>query len=342
MRRIITDTDTLHGLSVGFVYNPFDKRLHKADCRWIGQMRASASAPKWHFARLHDAEGFLAAHEDRHGGRPWRLAACCLGRRGPPARPAATGTTARDRAGGGDQGESLVRRFADGFEVWSDEYVRNESRATASSGELRRLIAHELRRLRPSDRRLLHAAYAGERWPGSDVENLLFNNIDQTLNLFAAVGRHGVRFEDLGETTAKAPDGAVRLSYYTYRRARPEDPFLGLELGERLAVIDSGEIPRVPARLAARIWLATRRARPGSSTRSAAMLPYSLRVVVGGLSPATDLKALIDGATAAMQRSTPSDDLTVKRNRIVRHFQEPKSARLEVAAAQAEERSGDG
>src|SRR4051794_22525916 len=33
---------------------------------------------------------------------------------------------------------------------------------------------------------VLYATYAGERSRGTDVENLLFNNIDQTLSLFCA------------------------------------------------------------------------------------------------------------------------------------------------------------
>ncbi len=59
----------------------------------------------------------------------------------------------------------------------------------------------------------------------------------------------------------------------------------------------------------------------------------------------TLVEAIERGSTlraAAAALSVALATAHVKRDLIVRHFQEPKSARLEVAAAQAEERSGDG
>jgi len=63
-----------------------------------------------------------------------------------------------------------------------------------------------------------------------------------------------------------------------------------------------GNGPGGPARLAARIWLAVRRARPAYCAFPLASGDYALRVTLGGFDAGTDLKAIVDGATAAMQR----------------------------------------
>ncbi len=66
-------------------------------------------------------------------------------------------------------------------------------------------------------------------------------------------------------------------------------------------------MPEGPARPAARIWLAVRRARPLPGTG----VPgedggFPLRIAVHQLEPALSIKAVVDGATAAMQRDDPS------------------------------------
>jgi hypothetical protein len=102
-----------------------------------------------------------------------------------------------------------------GFAVWADEYVRNESKAASTAGELRRIIAQRLRALPPAEGELLSARYAGSRWHGTDVENLLFNNIDQTLSLFAAPANAGVRFHDLGTHAPADPARPARATTAT-------------------------------------------------------------------------------------------------------------------------------
>ena len=54
-----------------------------------------------------------------------------------------------------------VRRSDSGFEVWADEYVRNESAATSAAGLLRRRIAAEVRSLPAPADCVLHAGYGG-------------------------------------------------------------------------------------------------------------------------------------------------------------------------------------
>ena len=87
MRTIIQDTATLHDVSCGVVYNPFDKRLHDASCSSLARMAASAERPKWHFTDRVEAEHHLVDHHARWGGKPWQPAACCRCPRHTPGWP---------------------------------------------------------------------------------------------------------------------------------------------------------------------------------------------------------------------------------------------------------------
>jgi hypothetical protein len=154
---------------------------------------------------------------------------------------------------------------------------------------------------------VLHAGYSGWRWHGTDVENLLFNNIDQGLSLFGKPGRAGVRFEDLGLTVSAAPDGTARQSLYSYWLAQPGAAFAGVQQGRLVCRVPGAIVPDGPARLAAaRVWLAVRRAAPlpapGGPAEHGSFL---LRIVVHQLEPAKYIKAVVDGVTAAMQRDEP-------------------------------------
>lgn len=65
-------------------------------------------------------------------------------------------------------------------------------------------------------------------------------------------------------------------------------------------------MPDGPARLAARIWLAVRRDRPRPGTGAPREDGgFLLRIAVHQLQPARSIKAVVDGATAAMQRDDP-------------------------------------
>lgn len=200
----------------------------------------------------------------------------------------------------------FARRSGTSFEVWADEYVRNESKAESTAGRLRRLIVNGIRALPEPAGRVLHASYAGWRAGGKDVENLLFNDIDQMLTLFSAPGRQGVRFEDLGPTARSAPDGTSWPSFYSYRLAEPGGAFHTVEPGRLVCRVPEVTVPDGPARPAARIWIAVRRARPphgpGGPLHEG---EYLLRIAVRGMNPAEVLKAAVDGASAAIQRDDP-------------------------------------
>lgn len=213
---------------------------------------------------------------------------------------------AHSAAANAEKWPPLIRHVGSGFEVWANEYVRNESRTASPGGYLRRLITDEVRALPKAADRVPYAAYAGQRWQGTDVENLLFNNIDQTLSLFSAPGRQGIRFEDLGPIGPAAPDGTHWRSFYRYHLAEPGQPFATAQAMQLICRTHEATVPDGPARLAARIWLAVRRARwqrgLGAPLKDGNFL---LRVAVRGMDPAASLKAIVDGATAAMQCDDP-------------------------------------
>jgi hypothetical protein len=102
-----------------------------------------------------------------------------------------------------------VRRESSGFGVWADERVPDQPSAMSPAWRLRHLIAGQIRALPAPAGRVLHAGYSGQRRSGTDVENLLFNNIDQGLTLFRKPGGTGIRFEDLGPTVPHPTTTAV-------------------------------------------------------------------------------------------------------------------------------------
>jgi hypothetical protein len=200
----------------------------------------------------------------------------------------------------------VIRRGGKGFEVWADEYVRNQSKAASAAGQVRRSIIDEIHALPEPAGRVLQAGYAGRRPPGTDVENLLFNNMDQTLSLFTSPARRGVQFEDLGVVVPRAPDGTSRHSFYSYRLIDSGEPFVTIEPGRLVCRVPVAIVADSPARLAARIWLAVRRARPPLGLgRALDEGSFLLKVAVRALEPATSVKAIVDGVTAALQRDDP-------------------------------------
>jgi hypothetical protein len=286
----------------GFVVDPFNRRWHAAACPRILDMTIGEA--KWFAPTRAAFDAYLRQRLARYPtAKPILACKTCGGTAGVPNAADRVPAPTHSSALGLEPRPPLIRRAGSGFEVWADEYVRNESRAASRAGRLRQLIAGEVRALPEPAGRVLHAGYAGQRWRGTDVENLLFNNIDQTLSLFRAPGRLGVRFEDLGLTVPSSPDGTRRQSFYSYRLADPAEPFATVDAGILICRVPEAIVPGGPARLAARIWLAVRRARPphgpGGPQGGGDFL---LKIVVRGLEPAASIKAIVDGATAAMQR----------------------------------------
>jgi hypothetical protein len=78
-------------------------------------------------------------------------------------------------------------------------------------------------------------------------------------------------------------------------------------------------IPTGDQRIATRIWLALRTARPTVSTE---LLdgPYALRIIVTAMNPGLLLKALVDGASTAMQRADPASTISECARRLAHAF----------------------
>jgi hypothetical protein len=222
MREIVRDTDRLRELaseSVGVVHNPFDKRMHAAGCTTVRErMRATPESPLWFFPSQTEATDFLAGHVERYPTAAWQIARCCVNALGSDARPtpspltlapAPRETAARD--------EPTVEADHTSIAAWSDHDVRNETRADSPGGRLRAELCAWLRTRRARAGELLEAAYAGERRNDADVENLLFNNIDQTSGAHRAACAEGLRFSWLGPTAPPDSTGAIRQYHYRYR-----------------------------------------------------------------------------------------------------------------------------
>jgi predicted nucleic acid-binding Zn-ribbon protein len=298
-RKIVSDGElrAIAAAGNGFVVDPFNRRWHVAACPRILAM--TVGQPKW-FAPTNAAlTSYLHQRKALYATALAILACrdCGWRAQAPHARGAANPQQARP---------AVIRRAANGFEVWADEHVRNESKAASAAGRVRRSIIDEIHALPGPAGRVLQAGYAGRRPPGTDVENLLFNNMDQTLSLFTSPARRGVQFEDLGTSVPLAPDGTRRQSFYRYRLIEAGEPFITIEPGRLLCRVPVAIVTDSPARLAARIWLAVRRARPQPGpSRALEEGSFLLKADVRALEPATTIKAIVDGVTAAMQRDDP-------------------------------------
>jgi hypothetical protein len=304
-RKIANDRELreIAGAGVGFIIDLFNRRWHVTTCPRIAAM--TTGQPKWYAGTPAAREAFLEQRLARYAtALPVRACpACGKSAAASYAPPRMLSPSARCAAAGPQLRDPSVRRTNSGFEVWADEYVRNESGAASTAGRLRRLIGDEIRALPAPTGRVLHAGYGGQRWRGTDVENLLLNNIDQTLAVFRRPAVLGIRFEDLGPIVPPAPDGTARLSYYRYRLAEPGAAFAAVQPGHLICRVPEAVVPDGPARLAARIWLAVRRARPLTGASGPPEHgSFLLRVTVHQLELAKSIKAIVDGATAAMQR----------------------------------------
>jgi hypothetical protein len=303
-RKIASDSELrrIAAAGVGFIVDPFNRRWHVATCPRVLGM--TVGQPKWFAISTPLLEAFLRRRLTQYPTSKPLLACTTCGDKTVGTVPL---TLPRMRTVADPQPRSpYLARTDSGFEVWADEYVRNDSVAGSAAGRLRSLIVGRVRGLPSQGGRVLHAGYAGWRWRGTDVENLLFNNMDQTLALFSAPGGAGIRFEELGCAVPPPPDGTSWPSFYSYRMSQPSEPFAAVEPGRLICRVPEAIVPEGPARLAARIWLAVRRARPlpgpGVLAEDGEFL---LRIAVHQMEPGRCVKALVDGAAAAMQCDAP-------------------------------------
>jgi hypothetical protein len=306
VRKVASDSELreIAAAGAGFIIDSFNRRWHAAACPRVAAM--TTGQPKWHAATAADREAFLERRLARHAtAHPVLPCPACGGNAAAPQAPPGMLSGSASTAGPRLRAPCTCRSDG-GFEVWANQYVRNDSAAGSTAGLVRRLIAREVRALPAPAGLVLHAGYGGQRRPGTDVENLLFNNIDQTLALFSRPGALGVRFEDIGHAVPPAPDGTTWQCYYRYHLTQPDAAFAAVQPGRLICRVPQTVIPDGPARLAARIWLAVRRARPLSPADVPAEPgSFLLRITVHQLGPAKCVKAIVDGATAALQRDDP-------------------------------------
>src|SRR4051794_16333961 len=98
-RAVITTTETLHRLTSGFIYSPFDKRLHAAGCDSTRLMRASVE-PEMAF-RAARGRRDLPRRSPRQMARE-RVAVSCLLSQGCSCGPSARRTTPVAHTDNGD------------------------------------------------------------------------------------------------------------------------------------------------------------------------------------------------------------------------------------------------
>jgi hypothetical protein len=208
--KIANDSElrAIAGAGVGFIIDLFNRRWHLTTCPRVAAM--TTGQPKWYAGTPAAGEAFLEQRLARYAtALPVRACPAC----GKSAAASYASPRVLCPSAQCDCGPQLrdpsVRRANGGFEVWADEYVRNESGTASTAGRLRQLIGDEIRALPASAGHVLHAGYGGRRWRGADVENLLLNNIDQSMAVFRGPAGLGIRFEDLGLIVPPAPDGTA-------------------------------------------------------------------------------------------------------------------------------------
>jgi hypothetical protein len=113
------------------------------------------------------------------------------------------------------------------IEAWCSRQLDLDSGPPDARGVLRVQVTERLRQLHTAEGLVLSAAFiAPQLAPGSDVENVLFTNIDATGSAFRNLARDGVMFEFWPEDPSTAR-GTPRLGYCSvYESVRPGRPSL--------------------------------------------------------------------------------------------------------------------
>jgi hypothetical protein len=150
-----------------------------------------------------------------------------------------------------------------GFEAWCSRQIDLESKPPDPRGSVTELIRGGLREMRPATRSLLRATFrAASMVAQSDVENLLFTNVDATGSLFRPLVGDGLEFEfKAGDPSGASPEpGLVCCSVYDWIARSESDAAwaktTALATWTEVPVPGLGAITRAPA-----IWWILRRAR---------------------------------------------------------------------------------
>ncbi|WP_157559862.1 hypothetical protein [Nocardioides sp. Soil777] len=172
--------------------------------------------------------------------------------------------------------------------------------------------------LTASDGQLLAALYSGPRPPNSDVENLLYYNIDPAGASFVSASTSGVRFELDSQPTDQV------TCLYQYRFVGAEQPLATWELGRRLTRFAGADLGRfMRQHRLAQVWMAVHRTfdrthNPPALTEGpfAVFLELQIPPVVSvGVRPEL-LKAVVDGVVCACHNHLDEATVTGVASRI--------------------------
>jgi hypothetical protein len=189
--------------------------------------------------------------------------------------------------------------------AWVDAPVPFDG-LTDGARALRCALREELSRLSAEPGEALHATFTGQLRPGSDLENVLFYNVDSGASVFGPSTRYGVRFE-LGGGRMPAPrSGRVWRCCYEYRLAPAGRAVKWWRSAYALGRF-AAELPAIrgiPSATA--VWYAVRCGQWEAWNRlpnPADRFQIDLRLRVPGDRALTPdlLKPLLDGVTAAFQ-----------------------------------------
>ena len=178
---------------------------------------------------------------------------------------------------------------------------------TDSARALRRALRGELARLSAQPGEALHATFTGMLRRGSDLENVLFYNVDSGASVFGPSTRYGVRFELGAGRMPAPPSGRVWRCCYEYRLAPVGRSVKWWRSAYALGRFVAADLPaggRIPSATA--VWYAVRRGQWEAWNRLAHpgdRFQLDLRLSVPGDRARTPdlLKPLLDGVTAAFQ-----------------------------------------
>lgn len=177
--------------------------------------------------------------------------------------------------------------------------------------QARKGLRTALASLTASEGHLLAALYSGPRPPNSDVENILFYNVDPGGASFVSASTSGVRFE-----LDSQPIDQLTCQY-RYRLVGAEEPLATWELGRRLTRFAGADLGRFTGQhRLAQVWMAVhstpdRTYTPPPLTEGpfAVFLELEVPPVAGiGVRPEL-LKSVVDGVVCAFHNHL--DEVTV-------------------------------
>ena len=127
---------------IGFVADSFNRRWHLAT--WPRIRNLTVGQPKWFAPTFPTLDVYLQQRLAQYPtAKPILPCKTCGRSAGLPPAAHSSPLPAHSAAANAEQWPPLIRHVANGFEVWANEYVRNDSRTASSARFLRRLITNE-------------------------------------------------------------------------------------------------------------------------------------------------------------------------------------------------------